>query len=302
MFLILSLLLSTAQAQNCSETHHLALSDILSEKQYPEDRPYTSSDRGWRNYLARSVYGSGDFALTFDDGPHETHTAKILDVLKEFDVKVTFFVITSNINAKTRPVLERALREGHILASHGVQHLNSNDLTEDKFKQNLRQSLIELNDIYESVGIPFNKIYYRYPYGAYAGRSDFHQMNALKTVSQELFGDNCIQFAFWDVDSADWVVDMTSSDVAQTILAHHTGGAYYEFESYRDSSNRLLYRKVLKHLALPPRGGVVLQHDIHEKNILATRRYLQMAKEIGIKLVELPEIKEYEILRECRFL
>ena len=49
--------------------------------QYPEDREYTQADRGMRAYRALSLYKTGTFALTFDDGPHPTRTAKMLDVL-----------------------------------------------------------------------------------------------------------------------------------------------------------------------------------------------------------------------------
>lgn len=306
MFMLFALFMGVAQAQNCSLAAHAegpsSILDVLSDKQYPEERRYTSSDRGFRQYGAPSTHGTGRFALTFDDGPHETYTPQILDVLKAYDVKATFFVVTDRINARTMPILVRALNEGHIIASHSTDHANSNDITEAAFKASLKNSLLKVKSVYDAAGMEWDSIYFRYPYAAYGTRSDYHQMNVLQQVSQELFGDNCVQFAFWDVDTADWVADMTSADVAQNLKANFEGGRAYDFESYRDGRGRLLYRKVPFTISSPLKGGVVLQHDIHQKNIEGTRLFLEYAKNKGIEMTTLPEIEEFSVLRNCRAL
>lgn len=61
--------------------------------------------------------------LTFDDGPTLKATGKILDILKEEDIKATFFVIGKHV--KEHPELvKRAYEEGHYLANHGYNHNN----------------------------------------------------------------------------------------------------------------------------------------------------------------------------------
>ncbi len=60
--------------------------------------------------------------LTFDDGPSSTNTPGILDVLKQENVKATFFVVTSQINEETQPILQRIVDEGHTLCIHANQH------------------------------------------------------------------------------------------------------------------------------------------------------------------------------------
>lgn len=61
--------------------------------------------------------------LTFDDGPTTKATAKILDVLKQEDVKATFFVIGKHV--KENPELvKREYDEGHYIANHGYNHNN----------------------------------------------------------------------------------------------------------------------------------------------------------------------------------
>lgn len=61
--------------------------------------------------------------LTFDDGPTLRATPRVLDILKEEDVKATFFVIGKYV--KSHPELvKRAYAEGHFIANHGYDHSN----------------------------------------------------------------------------------------------------------------------------------------------------------------------------------
>lgn len=60
--------------------------------------------------------------LTFDDGPSE-NTVKILDILKQYDAKATFFVIGNSICEKNRPILERIIEEGHAIGLHANNHV-----------------------------------------------------------------------------------------------------------------------------------------------------------------------------------
>ena len=59
--------------------------------------------------------------LTFDDGPSTAVTPLILDVLKEEDVKATFFVLGTNVK-KNPEILKRVYGEGHYIANHGYSH------------------------------------------------------------------------------------------------------------------------------------------------------------------------------------
>jgi peptidoglycan/xylan/chitin deacetylase (PgdA/CDA1 family) len=65
--------------------------------------------------------GTGAIALTFDDGPHPVHTPLVLDVLREHQVRATFFVIGSR--AERYPeLLQRIADEGHAIAHHSFNH------------------------------------------------------------------------------------------------------------------------------------------------------------------------------------
>lgn len=62
--------------------------------------------------------------LTFDDGPSSNITPKILDYLKEKNIKATFFVLGKNIdgNEESAQLLRRMVKEGHVIANHTYSH------------------------------------------------------------------------------------------------------------------------------------------------------------------------------------
>ncbi len=62
--------------------------------------------------------------LTFDDGPSPSVTPKILDILKEENIKATFFVIGKKVEEYPE-IVNRAYKEGHYIANHGYSHNNS---------------------------------------------------------------------------------------------------------------------------------------------------------------------------------
>jgi peptidoglycan-N-acetylglucosamine deacetylase len=67
------------------------------------------------------VPGPGCVALTFDDGPHPVDTPKLLDLLREKNVKATFFVVGKR--ADQHPdIVRRAWAEGHLIANHTWSH------------------------------------------------------------------------------------------------------------------------------------------------------------------------------------
>jgi len=72
------------------------------------------------------VYWHGDIgqpkiALTFDDGPNEPYTSEILDILKRYNVKVTFFLLGKNVE-RYPDTTRRIVKEGHAIGNHTYDH------------------------------------------------------------------------------------------------------------------------------------------------------------------------------------
>lgn len=62
-------------------------------------------------------------ALTFDDGPDDVFTPQILDILKKYDVKATFFLVGENVSSNS-DIVKREFEEGHEIGNHTFTHIN----------------------------------------------------------------------------------------------------------------------------------------------------------------------------------
>lgn len=100
--------------------------------------------------------------LTFDDGPSDRVTPKILDVLKEENVKATFFIVGKNA-ARRKGILRRAVREGHTLGVHSYSHIYNEIYSSPK---SLLEDIDKCNEIIKEVtGVPSS--IYRFPGGSF---------------------------------------------------------------------------------------------------------------------------------------
>lgn len=86
--------------------------------------------------IDRAGYHPRQIALTIDDGPAETYTGEMLDELKKYGVKATFFVIGEN--AERNPgLLRRIWREGHEIGNHSYTHPNMGAIPERRARAEL---------------------------------------------------------------------------------------------------------------------------------------------------------------------
>ena len=102
---------------------------------------------------AGSIYYSAEtdkklVALTFDDGPHKYRTAEILDILKEYDVKATFFVVGTMAHEYPE-LIKREIREGHEIGNHTYNHYKMKKLSEKNIIRELELTEKELYEIAE---------------------------------------------------------------------------------------------------------------------------------------------------------
>lgn len=103
--------------------------------------------------------------LTFDLGYEGGYTAKILDDLKEKNVKATFFITAHYVNTAS-DLVQRMIDEGHIVGNHTVNHKSMPDLSEEE----LKKELMDLNQsLYEKFG--YEMRYMRPPKGEFSERT-----------------------------------------------------------------------------------------------------------------------------------
>jgi peptidoglycan-N-acetylglucosamine deacetylase len=101
-----------------------------------------------------------DIALTFDDGPDPNNTPKVLDALKRYDAKATFFVRGDQARAYPE-LVRREYQEGHLVGNHSYYHPRLTTLTKPQVERQLRDT----NAAITAAGAPKPKLF-RPPWGA----------------------------------------------------------------------------------------------------------------------------------------
>ncbi|ARM72057.1 polysaccharide deacetylase [Listeria monocytogenes] len=142
-------------------------------------------------------------ALTFDDGPSASVTPGVLDTLKRYNVKATFFVLGSSV-IQNPGLVKRELEEGHQVGSHSWDHPQ---LTKQSTQEVYNQILKTQKAVFDQTG--YFPTTMRPPYGA-----------VNKQVAEEI-GLPIIQ---WSVDTEDWKYK-NAGVVTQKVLAGATDGA-----------------------------------------------------------------------------
>ena len=103
--------------------------------------------------------------LTFDEGYEAGYTQKILEILKNNEVKATFFITAHYVN--TQPdLVKQMIDEGHIVGNHTVNHKSMPDLNDEK----INTEIMDLHKaIYEKFG--YEMKYIRPPMGEFSERT-----------------------------------------------------------------------------------------------------------------------------------
>lgn len=103
--------------------------------------------------------------LTFDEGYEAGYTEKILDVLKENDVKAAFFITGHYLNT-AGDIVKRMIEEGHIVGNHTVNHKSMPDLSDEE----LKKEVVTLQTAIFNVS-GYEMKYIRPPKGEYSERT-----------------------------------------------------------------------------------------------------------------------------------
>lgn len=138
------------------------------------------------NFTGRE-FKSGVFALTYDDGPSSIHTPKVLDNLKKYNVKASFFWLTRNLQSNLS-IIQRAKSEGMSVNSHSYTHANIPKLSSAGKDKEISQAVDEAQKV---LG---NFKFFRLPYGSGYKDMDIRQRIAKKGLIHVL----------WNIDSLDW--------------------------------------------------------------------------------------------------
>lgn len=194
------------------------------------------------------------FALTFDDGPHPVYTPQLLDLLRRYKVKATFFVV--GMHAKEHPeILRRMHQEGHLIGIHNYEH-KANWLMRPK---TVRRQIEWTEQIINQVtGQPV--MYYRPPWGV-VNLFDFSPSAGKRIV-------------LWSSMFYDWRFRLGADRLAERMLRKLRGGEIM-----------LLHDRGTTFGADP---------QAPENMLLAVEKLLEEAAHRGMKGIRIDEMEEAE--------
>lgn len=153
-------------------------------------------------------------AFTFDDGPNNKTTSRLLDGLGEYNAKVTFFVLGSRVE-NNKEVLKKAYEEGNQIGSHTYNHLNLFLLNDEEIlsEVNATNSVVE-----EVIGVRPNLL--RPPYG--------NINDHIKSLAN-------MHIINWDVDTEDWKLKDRNLIKDKILADAHDGAIVLLHDIYTES-------------------------------------------------------------------
>jgi peptidoglycan/xylan/chitin deacetylase (PgdA/CDA1 family) len=164
-----------------------------------------------QNFYTRGNANSNEVALTFDDGPG-LNTQKILDILKEKNVKATFFMLGTSV--KKRPLTAKKVAEaGHEIANHTYNHINFSEYTDADKKEKFETELLTTqSEIEKATGVKPRLV--RSPNG-------YNTSDARRIASAN--GYTMINWTF----GCDWDISLTAREMHAKYKAAITPGAIF---------------------------------------------------------------------------
>lgn len=174
--------------------------------------------------------------LTFDDGPSKKVTIPILNLLKEQEIKATFFVLGSRVELYPETV-KRAYEEGHYIANHGYSHKYS------QIYESASSVLDEYNKTNQAVknaigNQEYNTNIFRFPGGSVGGK-----YQNIKEEAKQLLEQNNIATVDWNALTGDTeglkteeellsrLKETVQNKTSVVILMHDAGDKTYTYSA-----------------------------------------------------------------------
>ena len=191
------------------------------------------------SFLWEMPKGEKKLYITFDDGPHPTITPQVLEILKKFNAKATFFCVGNNVK-KYKETFELIKKEGHSVGNHTFNH-EKGLITKTK---DYVDSVIEADALIQS---PL----FRPPHG----RIKFSQIRELKkklriSKTQQLrtsepqnlsnLEPQQLKIIAWTVISYDWDKSLTPDDCYNNVIKNAGDGSIIVFHDSEKAVNNMI--------------------------------------------------------------
>jgi peptidoglycan/xylan/chitin deacetylase (PgdA/CDA1 family) len=159
--------------------------------------------------------------LTFDDGPTPEITEWVLEQLKKYNAKATFFCIGNNIE-KYPEIFQKTIAEGHAIGNHTFNHLNGWKTTTKDYIENVK--------LYETQNPKLvTRNLFRPPYG----KIKPYQSKRLRKLGYKII--------MWDVLSRDFDQSISEAQCLENVLSNIETGSIIVFHDSVKAEHNLKY-------------------------------------------------------------
>lgn len=175
----------------------------------------------------KNITDTNAIYLTFDDGPHPIATPFVLDVLKEYNAKATFFCIGKNVEQYPE-IYEKIIAEGHSTGNHTHNHFNGFKTDDNDYIKNVKQATEHISSSL-----------FRPPYGR------------ITRFQAKLIQQLGFKIIMWDVLSGDFDIKLSKEKCLENVLLNTKKGSIIVFHDSEKALKKLEYAlpKALAHLS-----------------------------------------------------
>lgn len=178
--------------------------------------------------------------LTFDDGPHPAITPFVLEQLRKYNAKASFFCIGENV-VRYPEVFQLVINEGHAVGNHTFHHINGWKTSDKDYS----------NDISKAKEIIPGQLF-RPPYGRL-------KRSQLKMLNQ---GENKMAIIMWNILAGDWDINLDPTICFERVKKKTSEGDIIVFHDSEKAWERMSYSlpKLLEHFS--SKGYVFAKIDL----------------------------------------
>lgn len=171
--------------------------------------------------------------LSFDDGPHPAITPWVLETLKHYQAKATFFCIGENIE-KFPETFKQLISEGHSIGNHTHNHLKGWKTSTSVYLENTKKAEASISKFSE---INHKRKLFRPPYGK------------IKPSQAKQLQELDYKIVMWDVLSGDFDTSISAEKCFQNVLENTKPGSIIVFHDSEKASENLkqVLPRVLKY-------------------------------------------------------
>lgn len=228
-------------------------------------------DKDFSNKNIGSIHqGHKEIILTFDDGPVPGVTNKILDILADYEIKATFFVIGTNVKAHPE-LMQRIVDEGHIVGNHSMTHTPLKNLDPILWKDKVQSEVLDAHAVILPYLINNKHFYFRAPEAVWAQKyAEF--------LNESELGKEYIGPILWDIGGE---LELKNGEYKQAA----DWECWSKKVSVDDCMSGYLYE------ATQRKGGVVLMHDLRKQSIELLSKMIPELQDRGFTFSTLNDVE-----------